>query len=432
MKNILWITNILLPDAAKYLNKKEVVFGGWMVGLLDSLKVEKKIKFGIASVYKGKELISFEKNGMSYFLLPISGKSSEYEKNLERYWEQVNAIFAPDITHIHGTEHSHGLAMVNACPNNKYVVSIQGLVSVYSRYYFSGLTIKDIFSNFTIRDFLKGSIIKNKNDFKKRGLNEKKYIQKVGNVIGRTKWDEVHSYIINKERKYYFCNESLRPVFYSKKYSWDVKNVERYSIFLSQAGYPIKGLHFVLKAIALIKDEFPTVKIYIAGKDIINNKKLSDKIKKDGYGNYISKLIEKLQLKNHVNFIGFLNEKEMAQRYEKSNVFVCPSSIENSPNSLGEAQILGVPCVASYVGGIPDMITHEKSGLLYRFEEFEMLAFYLRRIFNNVHFAKTLSINGKTEAEQRHNKEKNKNKTIEIYNKISEKKGVFYFDKLKC
>lgn len=63
----------------------------------------------------------------------------------------------------------------------------------------------------------------------------------------------------------------------------------------------------------------------------------------------------------------------MKQEYLNANVFICPSSLENSPNSLGEAQILGTPCLASYVGGIPDMMFGNE-GYLYRFEEIEMLA----------------------------------------------------------
>ena len=51
-----------------------------------------------------------------------------------------------------------------------------------------------------------------------------------------------------------------------------------------------------------------------------------------------------------------------------------PSSIENSPNSLGEAQLLGVPCIASDVGGVTDMIPNKECGIIYRFEEVELLA----------------------------------------------------------
>ena len=66
----------------------------------------------------------------------------------------------------------------------------------------------------------------------------------------------------------------------------------------------------------------------------------------------------------------------------KSNVYICPSSIENSPNSVAEAQILGIPLIASYTGGTPDMVTHGVSGYLYRFEEVEMLAALVCKVFD--------------------------------------------------
>ena len=59
-----------------------------------------------------------------------------------------------------------------------------------------------------------------------------------------------------------------------------------------------------------------------------------------------------------------------AQEMETANVFVMPSSIENHSSTLIEAMIVGVPCVASDVGGISELITHGKTGFLYRFEEY--------------------------------------------------------------
>ena len=108
----------------------------------------------------------------------------------------------------------------------------------------------------------------------------------------------------------------------------------------------------------------------------------------------------------------------MLNAYLKAHVFVCPSSIENSPNSLGEAQILGVPSIGSYVGGSPDMIAHNESGLLYRFEEYEMLAYHIMDIFNNDEKAKHLSKNSSIEASKRHDKKVNSERLIAIYKTI--------------
>jgi glycosyltransferase involved in cell wall biosynthesis len=108
----------------------------------------------------------------------------------------------------------------------------------------------------------------------------------------------------------------------------------------------------------------------------------------------------------------------MCKRYLASHVFVCPSSIENSPNSVGEAQLLGVPCVAAYVGGIPDMISDNETGLLYRFEEIEMLAMSVIKIFDDEILAQKLSKQSSLIANIRHDKIINSNNLYSIYKSI--------------
>lgn len=92
-------------------------------------------------------------------------------------------------------------------------------------------------------------------------------------------------------------------------------------------------------------------------------------------------MLKKYNIQERFEFEGFLSADEMKQLLLESNVFVCPSSIENSPNSLGEAMILGVPCVASDVGGISDMLTHNEEGFLYPFDDSYKMAFYIRKTF---------------------------------------------------
>jgi glycosyltransferase involved in cell wall biosynthesis len=101
-----------------------------------------------------------------------------------------------------------------------------------------------------------------------------------------------------------------------------------------------------------------------------------------------------------------------------SNVFVSPSSIENSPNSICEAQMLGVPIVASFVGGVPDFIPTKNFGLTYRFEDVEMLAqkicecFETSKIFDSTLMVET--------ARKRHNKAENLRVLIDIYKTIAD------------
>lgn len=406
-----------MPDVEEKLGLPKSVVGGWMEGMLIHLKKNPNINLAVASVSNVTELKIFSKNNVQYFVLPSHGKVSKYSNHLYKHWKDVNGSFKPDLVHVHGTEYAHGLAMMDCLPELKYVVSIQGLVSIYARYYFAGISNRNVIRFLTIRDLVYGTLYAKRRDFVKRGEREKQYIRKANHVIGRTGWDKAHTYFFSKEVKYHFCNESLRSGFY-KTSKWDISNIDRKSIFLSQAGYPIKGITQVLKAISLLVDEYPSVRLFIGGNKVLKGSGFMNWLKLTSYSKYVKHLIKKFSLEEKVCFLGNLNEKEMIERYKKSNVFICPSSIENSPNSVGEAQVLGVPVVSSYIGGIQDMLIHNKTGLLYRYEEYEMLAFHIKEIFDNDKLAVELSINGIVAGEKRHDSMINCQRTIEIYNEI--------------
>lgn len=317
------------------------------------------------------------------------------------------------MVHIHGTEYGHGLDFFEACPEENIVVSIQGLVSISHRYYYGGIDWMTLIKHITLRDILRAdTIFSAKKNMFNRGLAEIKLIKNIKHVIGRTNWDKCQTWAINPKVNYYFCNETLRSNFYN--FTWEIKNCEPYTIFLSQAYYPLKGFHQLLKALPIILIHYPKTKVYIAGNDFFT----INKWRLNGYGKLINTLIQKYHMESIINFTGILNEENMIDRYLKSHVFLCPSSIENSPNSVGEAQLLGVPCVASYVGGIPDMIDSGQTGLLYRFEEVEMLAKAICDIFENNELANHLSRQGKKAANKRHNSATNSERLLSIYNLI--------------
>ena len=170
----------------------------------------------------------------------------------------------------------------------------------------------------------------------------------------------------------------------------------------------------MIKALPLILAHFPNTKVYVAGNDFVTNRGL----RLNGFGKYIYSLMKEEEVSEKIIFLGVLSEEEICNRYLSSHVFVCPSSIENSSNSVGEAQLLGVPCVASYVGGMADLITHEETGQLYRFEEIEMLALSVCRIFSDDHFAQKLSTGGRKAASVRHDRDQNARKLNAIYEAI--------------
>lgn len=413
--NILWITNILFPEvSAKLTGQNELkATGGWLLGAARMLEQVVGINLSVAAVsplVRKLEVIKGEK--MTYYVLPYGKGNQSYNKDYEPLWKEVKAIAKPDVVHLHGTEYTHGLAYIQACGSDNMVVSIQGMKSAYYSYYYYGLTKWNIYSHLTVRDAVKGSIVKEQSNFKRQGEYEKEIIRSVKHIIGRTSWDRANTWAINPNAKYHFCNETLRLEFYDGS-RWNYDSCHKHTIFLSQASYPIKGLHQVLNALPIVLQHYPDTQVRIAGNDITNAKGLRNRLRFTGYGSIIKSLIRKHHLNVHITFTGSLNAEEMKQEYLNCNVFICPSTIENSPNSLGEAQILGTPVIASYVGGIPDMMKGDEDHL-YRFEEVNMLAEKICRLFAD----KDKQVDMVEVAKLRHNQEENAKALISIYNEV--------------
>ena len=92
-------------------------------------------------------------------------------------------------------------------------------------------------------------------------------------------------------------------------------------------------------------------------------------------------------IEENIIFTGMLSEEEMIGKYLGANCFLCASSIENSPNSLCEAMILGTPAVSSLVGGVGNLMEHGRSGFYYPADEPYMAAYYIQEIFEVTGFA---------------------------------------------
>lgn len=412
---VLWITNIIFPEALGKLSG-ETEFkssGGWMLGLADAIVSTGKVELIVASVSPVVDnLTKLTGKNITYYVLPFGKGNTKENPEYRHFWKQIYNEVKPEIVHIHGTEYSHGLAYMHEIGVDNVVVSIQGLLSSCAEYYRAGLSLYDIYSNLTPRDILKGSILADQRRFKERSIYESKILNSAKYFIGRTSWDREKSTTINPRAQYFFCNEILRDEFYCDDI-WKYENCSQFTIFISQAGYPLKGFHQVLKAMPMILSKFPKTTIRVAGPDITKCESLNDFIHFTGYGRYLKRLLKKLELEQKVVFLGSLSGLEMKQEYLNCNIFVCPSSIENSPNSLAEAQILGVPCLASSVGGILDMMKGNENNL-YRFGDIEILAHKVMRVFNEG----DRQIDMRDIAIYRHNRISNAHKLLSIYNQI--------------
>lgn len=418
---VLWVCNIMLPEIAKALGRPVPAIGGWMSGLLHAVVQSDQVQLAICyPVCSEDERVSGKTENFQYYSFVQKALIlNQYEPLIEQQMKTIMDDFQPDIVHIFGTEYVHSLAAVKAfhCPE-RTVIGIQGMVSVYAKHFMAGVPERTR-RGCTFRDIVKrDNLYHQRESFYLRGAFEEEAIRLTGHVIGRTDWDRACTEQINPKVQYHFCNETLRDSFYEARWNWE--ECEPYTIFVSQGSYPIKGFHYVLQALPLILKQFPETKVYVAGGDITQTRSWKDKLRLSSYGKYIRELIVENNLQDHVEYTGFLSETDMRERYLKSHVFVSPSSIENSPNSVGEAMLLGMPVVSSDVGGVKNMMEHGEEGYVYPCDAPYMMAYYVCQIFADADLAKKLGAAAAAKAAVTHHQQENCRRMLSIYEEILE------------
>ena len=387
---ILLLCNIIPRQVSELLKIKPDTGGGWVHSLIDVLEEYQEIQITVCFPYKQNKYFFLEDKKNSYYGFHRKIMDpAHYDNSVEAYFKQILLQEQPDLIHVFGTEYPHTLAMIRAFHTpERTLVHLQGLCSYCCPAYTYGLPY-NVVNHFTFRDFIrKDNIKQQQKKFQKRGMFEQEALRQSGHVAGRTHWDKACSGQINPKLSYHYVQEALRTVFYTGQ--WDVKSCQRYSIFMSQGAYPIKGLHYALETLAVLRKKYPNVKLYIAGPDICDFSTLIKKLKKSSYSQYIRFLITQYGLQENVKFLGMLSDAQMKQQYLACSVFLSASTIENSPNSIGEAMMLGVPVVASDVGGVSSLIRHEDEGFLYPLNEPYMAAYYIEKLFVDSDLAKKI------------------------------------------
>ena len=410
---LLWLSDIG-PSAVEYERTGRKTDGLWMDHVLAGLRQCQDIT--IRTLYAANELEEGQLDEHCSYATYQEGLPYVYMAELETRFKEELESFRPDVIHIWGTEYGHTLAMVNAAETagllDRVTVHIQGLCSVYADHYAEGVPVP-VCNGFTFRDFIRrDNIAQQQKKFAMRGELEVKALRKVHHIMGRTDWDEACTTQINPKVNYHFGNETLRAPFYDGQ--WSYENCQKHRIFASSCAYPVKGFHYLLEAFAEVLKAYPDATLAVTGKSVLDYPKLRE----NSYQKYLAKLIRKYGLEDKVEFLGRLSAEQMKENYLKANIFAMPSTIENSPNSLGEAMLLGVPCVASDVGGITNMMTHNTEGYIYQSTAPYMLAHYIKSIFDMGAEAEQMGLRAKAHAVKTHNPEKNLQDLLAIYEEI--------------
>lgn len=442
---VLWVCNVMLPLVAEALGKEVNNKEGWLSGLSDSILADHKseitlqVAFPVEQSMAGlsKEIKVGEKSLFAYGFYEDTAHPERYDVALETQMKTILEQAEPDVIHCFGTEFAHSLALLRVCENpNRVLVGIQGVCQVIAKAYMADLP-KNVYQRKSFRDYVKADgLVDQQRKFEARGQREQEILSRAYHIAGRTDFDCFYAKASGRNIRYHLLNESLRKDFYEVE--WKEENCIPHSIFMSQGDYPLKGLHYMLPALAIVKQKYPKVKLFVAGNSLVRYETLKDKIKISGYGKYLRKQMDKLGVTEQVEICGKLTSEQMKERYLKSNVYVCCSANENSPNSLGEAMLLGMPCVAARVGGISSVFTEEDgylySGSNYYLEEGDLnyskpyrsmdeivqnLAKAIMDCLEQKQETKRRCANARLHAAKTHNREENYRRLLEIYSEIA-------------
>lgn len=390
---VLWITS--RPIAGTCGTSNSASSGSWLDAAYESCKTCGEITIDVASLGNVPDITRFNDGDSRLYLLP-GGGDVNYDINSRKnilQWEKLRKEVAPDVVQIWGTEKSYYLLAQKTFHDVPSVVYIQGVITKIAEDYSAGLSEWIKLINTSIQDIYRGTWInRTQRRFRRMAQMEQQILRSSYGIIVENDWCEDQMNAISPGKKIFRSKLPIKQVFFDK--DWNIKNVVHHSIFTNAGAAPIKGHHILFKALSIVKRDFPDVKVIIPGFSRMGNS-FKDRIGRNGYSRYLSKLIRRYHLEDNIKYAGVLNSEGMADMIAKCNVFVMPSCIENHSSSLIEAMIVGAPCVSSFVGGVGSVAIHNKNALLYNYPDAEALAGHICRVLRNPELAVSLSNNAK-------------------------------------
>jgi glycosyltransferase involved in cell wall biosynthesis len=321
---------------------------------------------------------------------------------------QVIDDFKPDVIHVFGTEGFFGL--VQDQTRIPVVIHLQGLINPYLNSYLPpGFSKNDFWFN---SSYFLDHVIGRSIPFRIKQINyqanrEALILRNAKHVMGRTEWDKSMATFYNSCVNYYHVDEVLRPIFYEE--TRVNKSESGKLVILSTLSPTIyKGIDMVLKtANLLVKESVCTFEWHVVG---LNE---DDKLVK-----HFEKKLKMNAKSCQLNFLGRKNAEEVKTLLTQSDVFVHPSYIDNSPNSVCEAQMAGLLVIACHVGGVPSIIKDDETGKLIPANGVFELASLLKNYAKNKVNFDIMAENGKKAALQRHDRQKIKADVLQCYQVI--------------
>lgn len=394
----------------------------WTPTLVSLLKKENKLSIIVPT--GGKSTDYEQVDDVDYYYLHIPPKDTMKRmtrENFEHYQTVITKVM-PDIIHVHGTELN--FAQIQNYTSIPIITSIQGILQAY-RLFSSNYLQDSIIKPFrTIKNRMGkgGYLVMNKKFDRGTWEYEKEILQKGKYFFCRTNWDRAQIIFNNPQAQIFQGEELLRPNFYQKSNSWNLHDCQRYSIFMPSGFNPIKGMYLAVKTLALLKKFYPHVSLNIPGikETEFYRQGMLDWLLGEEYIRYTRHLVLKNGLKENIHFLGRLCAEEMAMQMQKANVFLSPSSIDNSPNAIGEATMIGMPIVTTAVGGVLSMLKDESSCLFTPAGDEYTMAYQIKRLFDSDSLTTNIAQGAYQVALKRHDRQTTVQQYLNAYQTIIE------------
>lgn len=382
--------------------------GGWIASLEQIVRENKNIELGIAFYFPDKSF-KYHNEGVTYYPLQTESHSfvdklfkKKSSNNIEKYL-QIVEDFKPDLIQIFGSENDFGLLCKHT--DIPIVIHMQGCLPPYHNALMPvGMKRSDFLFKKGLSLGYRFIGLRSEKAFRRKAEREIEIIQSCKYFMGRTEWDKSLIDLFNPGATYFHCEEALRDSFITSEKRWKYSEEKKKTIIsvISRPWY--KGCDLILKTAALLK-RFTDIdfewKVYG-----IPEMKFFESI----YG---------IKAKDvNVHPMGTATKEELVEALCTSSCYVHTSYIDNSPNSVCEAQILGVPVIATKVGGIPSIVDNGRDGMLFPANAPYTAASLIKRVTYDRTMAESLSKQAISRATERHNPKSIGKRLSEIYYSI--------------
>lgn len=224
-------------------------------------------------------------------------------------------------------------------------------------------------------------------------------------------YENLKNILPNFKDKVYFTQNciDIKELEYISKNN-DFPSSESFTLILA-SGRPVKekGHDIAIKAVAYLNNKGLKVNLIIPGSIPVGH---SNK-----YYLYLKELVKDLSLENQVKFIGWRNN--FIGDLVQSDAILLPSHSEGFPRAIIEAMLLGIPICATPVGGIPEAIIHNRTGLLFDIDDVEQLSNCIYALATDINFGKKLSSNAKEFSSNYFNPMNNTKAVVDLIIKIT-------------